>query len=1047
MEVLRRYTGTFRTEIIQGKVSRHMSEMHYDAFISYRHTERDTKVAKQVQHDLEHFRIPSPIREKYGIKRIEKVFRDSEELAVTPDLSNELSRALTNSDRLIVICSEDYMRSQWCMQELDTFLALKGPENVICVLSEGEPPSIFPEQLRIAKEGLKERTEPLACDYRGDRAAVKRTELPRLVSAVIGCGYDELVQRYQRYRRRKLTAILSATAALLLIAVSYLIWSNIQISRNYRQSLINESKTLSEQSMGKLRDSDRISAIELALKALKGSDTSRPEVTEALHALSRSTYAYASPYRTAETKRIDRGSDIVSFFISRNGRYLVYLENSGQLTVLGTSDLAIVATHELPFSSVPSVMEEGKDGEVLFFSDGFCISFDYLTGKQNWRDPLSQQVIGSVHISPDLEITACTDSYKIDLLTSDGKLLRRLMIPDGSPYYIVDSCWSEDGKALLLKMRDQSAQGTYRLAVMDVDSGSFSVVSERFRNLGSVSFISADDLLYVTDDSQDTSGSFSGYSFLYDTVYSLFRFDGKSVSLLEQFSSNLADARVSLRHIDGLSGYEFLFIGSELYICPRDGTHVDSYSFPCAVFSILKADKDGIDALLSDGTRASLSFADRSQTIYKIFMEGTEEAVTFISEGKLSYLALKGGDLSVYSYVYDDEITFPEGPSFPRQLDSYHMGKDHFWFAAGKQLFCCTLSDMSISSMEVLSDGDAYHFLCSGGNRVYVLRISSGGTLSVLEYNGSSLACEMPLNCSDYYVSKGYITYPYSEDDAFFLHYGYLGGSYVTAGNGRIYSHGPEDPSVIGILDLTSRKYSSFIVDLPEGCSLTFGGVNDLPSPLYVSGKGNLLFTIITVKEKGHELYKGAFIDLSDGSVLISDMEMNTSDIVSWNGDWLYVRKEDRLVISDISGKTVYEISFPSQSPVSFDSRGKTMTAVFPDGRVGIYSDGSLMKYVELDISMTSYYDHRVFRYVYRGDLLYLFIDNSLSVIRLDDDSVTPLYTVDTGCYGYVEKEKFLIMSTNLPGGDDTAYHIAVFREYSSDKLIERAEKQLSLLR
>lgn len=31
-----------------------MAEVHYDAFISYRHTERDAKVAKQVQHDLEH---------------------------------------------------------------------------------------------------------------------------------------------------------------------------------------------------------------------------------------------------------------------------------------------------------------------------------------------------------------------------------------------------------------------------------------------------------------------------------------------------------------------------------------------------------------------------------------------------------------------------------------------------------------------------------------------------------------------------------------------------------------------------------------------------------------------------------------------------------------------------------------------------------------------------------------------------------------------------------------------------------------------------------
>ena len=54
--------------------------LKYNAFISYRHSEVDSKIASEVQTRLERFRIPKAIIKKTGVKRFERIFRDKEEL-------------------------------------------------------------------------------------------------------------------------------------------------------------------------------------------------------------------------------------------------------------------------------------------------------------------------------------------------------------------------------------------------------------------------------------------------------------------------------------------------------------------------------------------------------------------------------------------------------------------------------------------------------------------------------------------------------------------------------------------------------------------------------------------------------------------------------------------------------------------------------------------------------------------------------------------------------------------------------------------------------
>ena len=113
-------------------------DFRYNAFISYRRTPHDTLVAREVQHSLEHFRLPAGIRKKSGKDRIDRIFRDQEELEITADLSGRIERALESSEFLIVICSPEYSQSPWCLHELETFLRLRGHDHVLCVLSAGE---------------------------------------------------------------------------------------------------------------------------------------------------------------------------------------------------------------------------------------------------------------------------------------------------------------------------------------------------------------------------------------------------------------------------------------------------------------------------------------------------------------------------------------------------------------------------------------------------------------------------------------------------------------------------------------------------------------------------------------------------------------------------------------------------------------------------------------------------------------------------------------------------------------------------------------------
>src|SRR5882724_7860007 len=123
-------------------------EYRYDAFISYRHVEPDRRWAKWLHKSLETYRVPSRLVRERGVRpRIERVFRDEEELPASADLSKEIDRALEQSRFLIVICSPRTPASRWVNKEVQRFREMGRHDRILALLIEGDPRESFPRAL------------------------------------------------------------------------------------------------------------------------------------------------------------------------------------------------------------------------------------------------------------------------------------------------------------------------------------------------------------------------------------------------------------------------------------------------------------------------------------------------------------------------------------------------------------------------------------------------------------------------------------------------------------------------------------------------------------------------------------------------------------------------------------------------------------------------------------------------------------------------------------------------------------------------------------
>lgn len=257
-----------------------ITPVKYDAFISYRHCPFDSCVAAKLHKKLEHYHIPRIIRQLTGRKKISRIFRDKEELPLSSNLTQKIYDALDHSEYLILICSPESKASLWVQREVSYFIEKHGRERVLTVVIKGEPDDVFPEILCEDTAYVKDEqgnlcphkvsVEPLAADIRAatQRQSLRklRSEVLRLLAAMLGCPYDALKQRHRQYILKRTSIALSTFLLLCLCVGGYSRYQKQQIFQQKQISLQNQAEYLSEKSVTALKSGRRKEALQKAIQ-------------------------------------------------------------------------------------------------------------------------------------------------------------------------------------------------------------------------------------------------------------------------------------------------------------------------------------------------------------------------------------------------------------------------------------------------------------------------------------------------------------------------------------------------------------------------------------------------------------------------------------------------------------------------------------------------------------------------------------------------------------------------------------------------------------
>lgn len=381
-------------------------KVRYDAFISYRHTEPDRFVAKQLHRELESFTLPGNVRRKKNEgerTKISRVFRDREELPLAADLSDQITEALKASDFLIVICSPRLPQSIWCRKEIQTFIGLHGRERVFAVLAEGEPEDSFPEELLFREEETVREdgsvrverisVEPLAADVRGktnrERKKKIREEVVRLAAPMFDCTYDELKQRHRERRIKRIAGVAAVIAAVCFAfgAVSSAMALRIhgqnleivnqsrqiakqkdQLELQYEEARITGARLNAQNALQLLEEGDRREAILLSAEVL----SENPDVPQGEYALTQSLGVYR------------KGDSVLPEFMLKHDTDVQFMKLSPERDILLTVDDARMIY-------LWSIQDGRQLGRIEDYTSAFYISEDSIAFLDEERFACAQQ--------------------------------------------------------------------------------------------------------------------------------------------------------------------------------------------------------------------------------------------------------------------------------------------------------------------------------------------------------------------------------------------------------------------------------------------------------------------------------------------------------------------------------------------------------------------------------------------------------------------------------------------------------------------------------
>lgn len=475
-----------------------LENVTYDAFISYRHCELDKFVAENLHKQLEAFKVPKALitaGKTNGKTKIERVFRDRDELPLASNLADPITIALEKSDYLIVICSPRLPESKWCLKEIETFISMHGREHILAVLIEGEPIDSFPEILRFEERTVtdengsthteKVEVEPLAADVRGkDKKEILKqikSELLRLAAPMLGCNYDDLKMRHKEARQKKILRISLGVSLVCLIftAISTTMALTIHrqsdtISEQYTKALENQAISYASTSQTLLSEEDRMAAMAIARLALPDDmslQTEKPYTPSAEYALSDSMGIYNNGRSYYPVKTLEQTSPIKIMKVSPDESTITTVDTNNQITIFDVASASILTSYTMSeeydlILNEASIAYLGNDKIVYTATGGFCI-YDIPSKQETFIK--SEDSPSYIKCSSDGSYIGTSNYSSLQIFDKEGNALFSYNLPEN---FIGDQAMAFDADKKLLafsavNITDEEEKGLIGLVDMN----------------------------------------------------------------------------------------------------------------------------------------------------------------------------------------------------------------------------------------------------------------------------------------------------------------------------------------------------------------------------------------------------------------------------------------------------------------------------------------------------------------------------------------------------------------------------------------------------
>ncbi len=1008
---------------------------HFNAFISYKHAELDNKIAASIVKDLERFHIPKKIQKATGVKKIERIFRDKDELPITSDLGDTISQALENSDFLIVICSHNTKQSTWVEREIEYFLQSHPINRILTVLCDGEPNEVIPQILLKGKdifvdENGVEHTreipyEPLSCDYRLPYRKAKAEELPRLAAALIGCSYDELINRRRQYKMRRMNAIFAGALTLTLGFIAYMMHSNALIQKNYLESLKNQSRYLANESEKLLDDENRIEAMQLALAALpEGEGDERPVIPEAERAITKASLSYVSNMGSniSAVWNYKMPGHVKNFALSEQGSYFAAMDQNGVVTAWKTDESHAMVLYEDDAADKGTGFFFLGDDKLIILRQGSVSVFDLNKSELLWRIEDSQSKL--IFVKNVFEISGGDlllpgAKGNVDIVSaSDGSLKKSFSLfeDDSNVLAVTDFVMSDDKSKLIYILVDKSDFDNYVYSLHEYDLETGQQIENTEVGNWPSRIISSGDNIYLAckEATYDASMQLMNFRFVTEDTAEIKCFS--TTDLAQKWTSEIVSS-------DVYYNAEFLpLAGGKIAYYEADtckvwdaetGEILGDYNTNDSIIDISDNDGDGEPMFITKGG------ATGSPTVY-----GQKQGVSLInrfSSNIVDALVGKGvytlNDMArqiIYygTQVYDKDWTLiDEVPDFKTggrySLDSEVLAilTDE---GEGSKLLFVDPAEKKYLGKCVLSDSIAPFSLRPLGSydKIFYTTAVKDNVFQILKTDTSSMTLETEVINNDY----GKL------EPVCFLENGKL--VFVDSHEGFEY-------------DIVQRDLASG-TEKKVGFSGTFSDVYyvDAADIVYINAETDLI------------------ADLANETV----SEINPGDdfgeavLVRSNADGSIIAVSDDEVIKLIGkdGSDLGEVFCGGVEPLDLtfiDDNGKEIMVV-------AYSNGTLYRYdmetlefigkSDITVNGLSYVSKTAFDYDSENKLLYFENSDICDVIETDSwVELTAIYN----CFGHDKKtDTFLTYGYNQKSTEGV---VGYFKHYSVDDLIQKTKDYL----